>query len=118
MTQDNTIDAELTTKEQGSSTRITIRVEENGEFSINGNKNDAEALKPELLERIVDASLEDCVDYEIKGETPIAGFFKTLKQGTNAESELRKIFLATKENTDLEEDTTEAQADAEIDSEE
>lgn len=118
MTQDNTTDVGLTPKEKSSAARITIRVEENGDFSIDGNKKEIEALKPELLEKIVDASLEGRVDYEINGEAPIASFFQTLMQGTNAESELRKVFLAANEDTDLEEDAIEAHAEDEFDPEE
>lgn len=118
MTKDNTGNVNLASKEESSSTRIAIRVEENGDFSIDGSKKEAEALKPDLLERIVDASLEDRVDYEIKGETPIARFFRTLMQGTNSESELRKAFLASNMETDTEEDEIEARVEDKIDSEE
>lgn len=118
MTQDNTANVELNPKEKSPAARISIRVEENGDFSIDGNKKETDALKPELLEKIVDASLEDRVDYEINGETPIASFFQTLMQGTNAESELRKVFLAVNEDAGPEDDVLETQTEDETDSEE
>lgn len=90
---------ESTPEEASLSDRIVIKVEEDGGFSINGEKKEIETLKPELLEQIVQASLDDCVDYKIEGETPIASFFQTLRQGTDAESELRKIYLTNNENT-------------------
>lgn len=113
MTQNNATAAELTPKEKNPTTRITIHVEENGDFSIDGSKKEIEELKPELLEQIVDASLEDRVDYKINGETPIANFFQTLMQGTNAKSELRKIFLSANANTDSEKDEAEVQVENE-----
>lgn len=116
--QDNATVAEIASEEKNSETRITIQVEENGDFSIDGNKKEIEALRPEFLERIVDASLEDRVDYEIKGETPIASFFQTLMQGTNAESELRKVFLSANANTDSEKDEAEVQVENETAQEE
>lgn len=118
MMKDNATVAEIASEEKNLEPRITIQVEENGDFSIDGNKKEIEALKPELLERIVDASLEDRVDYEIKGETPIASFFQTLMQGTNTESELRKVFIEANAITDTEENVTETQIEDEASPEE
>lgn len=115
MKKENTSSVESASKEARFSNRIAIKVEENGDFLINGKKEEIDALKPELLEQIVDASLEDRVDYEIDGETPVASFFHTLMQGTNPESDLRKIYLVAIADTDVDESETEVQS--EIDSE-
>lgn len=118
MTNSKTNAVESASEKEGSSSRISIQVEESGDFFIDGKKKEIDALKPELLEQIVDASLDDLVDYEINGEKPIASFFQTLMQGTGAESELRKVYLAANDDTAIEESANGIEVEDDIDAKE
>lgn len=102
--------------EEIESARIAVTVEEDGSFSINGKPQDVDALNPEFLEQVVEKSLNDCVDYNIKGETPLASFFKSLEEGTNSDSELRKVYLTKTEEGDseVEDDKSSEEDDSEM----
>ena len=66
-----------------------ISVDEKGELKVDGEPKKIADLTQEFLEKLVDDSLESRVDYEIEGDMPLAGFFKTLRDGTKEGSELR-----------------------------
>lgn len=66
-----------------------ISVDEKGELKVDGEPKKIADLTQEFLEKLVDDSLESKVDYEIEGDMPLAGFFKTLRDGTKEGSELR-----------------------------
>ena len=66
-----------------------ISVDEKGELKVDGEPKKMADLTQEFLEKLVDDSLESRVDYEIEGDMPLAGFFKTLRDGTKEGSELR-----------------------------
>lgn len=68
----------------------TVSVDEKGELKIDGETKKIDDLTQELLEKLVDDSLESKVVYEIEGDMPLASFFKTLREGTKEGSELRK----------------------------
>lgn len=67
-----------------------ISVNEKGELRVDGEPKKIADLTQEFLEKLVDDSLESKVDYEIKGEMPLAGFFRTLCDGTKEGSKLRR----------------------------
>ena len=67
----------------------TISVSENGTINIDGQNVMITDLTQELLEGIVDSSLEGNVEFNILGSRPIARFFKSLDDGTKEGSELR-----------------------------
>ena len=69
-------------------TKIFVNVK--GELKVDGEPKKIEDLSQEFLEKLVDDSLESKVVYEIEGDMPLAGFFKTLQDGTKEGSELRK----------------------------
>ena len=66
-----------------------ISVDAKGELKVDGEPKKIADLTQEFLEKLVDDSLESRVDYEIEGDMPLAGFFKTLRDGTKEGSELR-----------------------------
>ena len=68
----------------------SIFVDEKGELKVNDESKKIGDLTQEFLERLVDEPLESKVVYEIEGDTPLAGFFETLRDGTKEGSELRK----------------------------
>lgn len=67
-----------------------VTVDEKGELKVDGVPKKITDLTQEFLEKLVDDSLESKVDYEIKGDMPLASFFETLRDGTKKDSELRK----------------------------
>lgn len=69
---------------------MQIFVDEKGELKVDGEPKKIDDLTQEFLERLVDDSLESRINYEIKGDTPLASFFRMLQDGTKEDSELRK----------------------------
>lgn len=76
-----------------SAEKITVVVDE-GTFSINGTA-EVKDLTSALLDRIVSMSLEDKAFFTIEGDSPIADFFKTLRDGTQDGSELKELYKST-----------------------
>lgn len=69
---------------------MKISVNEDGELKVDGEPKKINDLTQEFLEKLVDDSLESKVVYEIEGDMPLAGFFRTLCDGTKEGSDLRK----------------------------
>ena len=69
----------------------TIEIAEDGSLSIDGIIYNISDLNQEMLEKIVDDSLNDQVEYKIKSDYPLAKFFRTLQEGTKKGSKLRKL---------------------------
>lgn len=72
---------------------MQIEVRENGDIFIDGTSKEISDLTQEFLERLVDDSLEGKVEYSIEGDLPIATFFKTIRDGTGKDSELRALHI-------------------------
>ncbi len=77
-----------------SAEKITVVVNK-GTFSINGTAAEVKDLTSALLERIVSMSLEGKAFFTIEGDSPIADFFKTLRDGTQDGSELKELYKST-----------------------
>lgn len=77
-----------------SAEKLTVVVNE-GEFSINDTAVEVKDLTSALLERIVSMSLEGKALFTIEGDSPIADFFKTLRDGTQDGSELKELYKNT-----------------------
>lgn len=71
--------------------KTNIEVKADGELFINQEKKQVDDLTQELLEKILDDSLSDEVEFCIEGDTPLAKFFNTIKSGTEEGSELRTL---------------------------
>ena len=70
---------------------MQIEVHENGAIVVDGVKKEISDLTQEFLEELVTNSLEGEVVYSIEGNLPIASFFKTIRDGTDKDSELRAL---------------------------
>ncbi|WP_143412207.1 hypothetical protein [Arabiibacter massiliensis] len=70
---------------------IKVTVEANGELYINAEKRGVADLTQDLLEKILDDSLSDEVEFCIEGDTPLAKFFNTIQSETKEGSELRNL---------------------------
>ena len=77
-----------------SAEKLTVAVNKE-EFSINDTAVEVKDLTSDLLEKIVSMSLEDRVSFTIEGDSPIADFFKTLRDGTQDGSELKELYKNT-----------------------
>lgn len=77
-----------------SAEKLTVVVNKE-KFSINGTAAEVKDLTSALLEGIVSMSLEGKVSFTIEGESPIADFFKTLRDGTQDGSELKELYENT-----------------------
>lgn len=82
-----------------SAEKITVVVNK-GTFSINGTAAEVKDLTSALLERIVSMSLEGKAFFTIEGDSPIADFFKTLRDGTQDGSELKELYKSTLGNSE------------------
>ena len=71
--------------------KMSVVVSENGDVSIDGSPIAVDDFTQQLLEKIVDYSLEDKVDYNIEGDLPISRFFRKLQDGTKEGSQLRSM---------------------------
>ena len=70
---------------------MIIKVDERGELKVDSNVKSVEQFDQEFLEGLVEKSLAGEVEYEIEGATPIAQFFKAIKEGTAPDSDLKKL---------------------------
>lgn len=82
-----------------SAEKITVIVNK-GTFSINDTAAEVKDLTSALLERIVSMSLEGKAFFTIEGDSPIADFFKTLRDGTQDGSELKELYKSTLGNSE------------------
>ena len=89
-------DSKSITREEGMDNSkehlMNIEVAGTDEFLIDDNEFQIKYLTSELLEKFVSLSLEGKVAYTIEGDSPIASFFSTLREGTKEGSELRKLY--------------------------
>ena len=79
-------DSESIAREEGmenSKENMSIEVTGADKFLIGGKEFEIKDLTSELLEKVV---------YAIEGDSPIASFFSTLREGTKEGSELRKLY--------------------------
>jgi len=71
--------------------KIEIKQSDNNTILlIDGIEKSIEEISGELLENIVNKSLDDDVDFIIEGESPLALFFKEIQNQTSTDSDLRK----------------------------
>jgi hypothetical protein len=70
---------------------VNIEVLANGTLMIDGVETEVAQLTQQLLEKIVQESLNSNVTYTIEGDMPIAQFFEALNNGTREGSELRRL---------------------------
>ena len=68
---------------------MKIQINEQGDLFIDNVEKQINDLNSTYLEKIVNDSLKDLIDYDIIGETPIANFFRQLQKDTSIDSELR-----------------------------
>lgn len=73
--------------------RLIVKVDENDNLTIDGAEKKIEELKPEFFEELVDKALIDKVDFVLEDKGIVSNFFKTIKDGTAVDSDLRKLYL-------------------------
>lgn len=76
---------------------IKISVTEKGDLHIDGLPKKIDDLNQEFLENLVDLSLKSEVKYDLNGDTPLAKFFNSLKEGTEEGSKLRELMNEVEE---------------------
>ena len=86
MSEDSSVDKKL----------LSVKVDEKDNLTINGAEKKIEELEAEFFEELVDKALADEVDFVLEDDGGIVcNFFKTIKDGTSADSELRKLYEKT-----------------------
>lgn len=73
-------------------------VVKDGVVLINAREVSVEDFSNVFLEKIVDLSLQDKINFEIIGDSPIGSFFDSIREGTQKDSELRNLFENLKED--------------------
>lgn len=72
-----------------------MKVDKEGNLTINGAEKKIEELKAKFFEELVDKALADEVDFVLEDNGIVGNFFTTIKNGTSANSELRKLYEKT-----------------------
>jgi hypothetical protein len=73
-----------------------ISVTTEGTLSIDGIETGIADLTQEKLEELVNAALEDKIEFELEGASPLAKFFKTIQDATKAGAAFRAEIDALK----------------------
>lgn len=73
-----------------------IAVSTDGTLSINDTETGMAELTQEKLEELVNAALEDKIEFSLEGESPISKFFKTIQDATTAGAKFRTEIDALK----------------------
>ena len=84
--------------------KLTVKVDEEGRLTVNGVETKIEELKAEFFEELVDKALADEVDFVLEDNGIVGSFFKTIKDGTCAGSELRKLFEKVRADSETSDD--------------
>ena len=75
---------------------MKIKISNNNELFIDDTRCQISELTAESLENIVNLSLENKVEYEIDGDSPIGNFFKRIQNNTKEGSEFKEKVDALK----------------------
>lgn len=76
--------------------RLIVKVDKEDNLTIDGTEKKIEELDAEFFENLVDKSLADEVDFCLEDSEIVSNFFATIRDGTSAGSELRKLYEKTR----------------------
>lgn len=99
-------------EDSSADTKLTVKVDEEGKLTIDGVEKKIEELKARSIEELVDKALVDKIDFVLEDDGIVGNFFKTIKDGTSADSELRKLYEKTRADNEASDGANSEPSDA------